>query len=152
MNNKSRELQDWEEVREEKNRELVVVDVSEVDDKAPFIKAMSQWSEKFRRQYDKLKVENVIDYETQRELVVLTGIRKETDEEFRERMGISDDTSWSVQYAKLTGCTPLEAKNEMMKMFKNGTPLTPEEWINDKKSKIEEFLNIGKASENKETD
>jgi len=133
---------EWESVRNENIKELVVVDISGIEDSKPFIKAMAPWAEKFRKNYDKISLKCVDDQETERNLLILEGVRKETEEEFRERMGIKDDNSWSVQYQNLTKCTKEEAKSEMVKMFINGSPLTPEEWIDYKKEQVKTFLNV----------
>jgi len=147
------ESDNCEPIRKNFELNLVSVDVTNMEegDRDTVVKEMNKWVQKFKTQYKNLIVKlttnnmfsnssNKIDQS--REYIVLQGIRKENEDEFRKRMGISDDNSWSVQYAKLTKCSKSEAKDEMIKMCKNGKPLTPGEWQKQKYDNVEEFLNI----------
>jgi len=142
MENQNAILVDWKNVRKTISKQLVVIDVTGVEDKQPFIKNLSSVCDEYKRSYDKISVK--IISEGNKELLVLEGIRKETEEEFKNRMGIKTETSWVDQYSKLTGSSVKESKDEMMKMLQNGQPLTPEEWILEKKKQIESFFNVGK--------
>lgn len=157
-------LVEWEDVRKNKVTSLVVVDLTGIENKDPFVKQMSFWADKFRKLYDKITVKFVTDpgivdsslgnlsttnsinasnaYRPSKELLILEGIRKETDEEFRARMNITGDSSWSIQYKNLTQCSLDESKEEMFKMLKSGVALTPEQWIADKRKQVETFLNV----------
>jgi len=150
MNNEV--LRDWEPVRKDQVTQLVSVNVTDMaeEERRSVIKSMSTWVEKFKRSYEKLVVKSVTDFDTASDFVTLDGIRKETEEEARDRLGIKDSESWSVQYRELTNCSPAEAKAEMFKMLNNGKPLTPEEWQKYKYDQVEAFLNV--KPEKKETE
>jgi hypothetical protein len=134
---------------------LVTIDVTEVpeEERSSFIKGMNSWVNRYKSLYNDLVIKSVRDsistdvyknIDEPKDLIILQGIRKETEEEFRSRIGIVDDKSWTVGYVKLTNCSAEEAKDEMMKMFKMGKPLTPEEWQKYKHNQVETFLNMEK--------
>lgn len=144
-------IPEWENVRKNVVVQLVVVDATDIENKKSLIKAMSYWADQFRGFYEKLNVKCITDTgtlnilsttSTFRELIVLEGVRKETEKEFRDRMHFYEESSWTVQYQKLTNCTAVEAKVEMIEMVKNGTPLTPEQWIEKKTNHVKSFLNL----------
>lgn len=151
MDNESREC---EGVRKESVVDLVTVDITTLpsdtdEEKRTLIKKVSPWTEVFSKTYDNLVVKVVAEHASQKKVLVLQGVRMETEDEFRHRMGLSDESSWTIRYIDLTKSSKAEAKAEMMKMLKKNLVTTPENWIQYKQSMVEEFLNMRSDEDNK---
>lgn len=134
---------DCEPVRKISSIELVSIDISDPDVDVSFLASkIKNLKSVFNKKYENLVMETVDDISSGKKFLILRGIRKETDDEFRSRMNLSEDTSWTLKYQKISGCSYEEAKEQMIKMYKNGKPLTPEEWKNFLQSQVEDFLNM----------
>ena len=126
-------------VRKKISERLMSIDVTDMDSSGrnDAIKEVLAAIPKYNSFFDSVTSSTVSEHETNRIYVVLDGMRMETEEEFRRRVGIYENESWTYGFMKLTGCSAELAKREMQMMVLNGVPRTPREWREDRRVEID---------------
>jgi hypothetical protein len=122
---------------------LAMLDVTEVDSEK-IIKKIGPFVEIYSKTFDGVKAElsKSVKEEVEKTFVVISGVRKEKEEERRARLGVNPDKGWVAEYAKLVCIPKKESEENLKEMMAEGLTLTPEEWLSHKKKKIEGFFNV----------
>jgi len=124
---------------------LAQMDVTDVD-QSKIIKKIGPFVDIYSKIFENVKVEisSAIKDSGERNFVIIMGERKEEEDERSNRLGIAPDKSWISEYASLVDVTKKDAESEMKKMISEELTLSPRDWLEHKKKKLENFFNVKK--------
>ena len=119
-------------------------------DERPIVQALGELVQIYNKKYEDVKLSlgneatEDSDGNTNIErIATITGIREETEFEKERRLGLKkDNSSWMVAYQALVGCDKKEAKKNMDDMLSEDMMVSPKEWLEHKKSKINDLFNV----------
>lgn len=122
---------------------LAMIDVTEVEQR-DIISQLGPFVDVYKKKFDNVKAELTTSMKSgsEKTFIAVVGERKEIESEKNERLNIDPDKGWISEYVKLMNVSKKDATENLQKMMSEGLALSPEDWLEHKKGKLEDFFNV----------